>query len=157
MLVGMERDSGYMNAPLQYYTSALYSFADRLEESPSVRVQATHRDMSRSDAVRNAKAEKEAYVVWLQLRTDSLDADRSLAAAGEVFIEYSLYEPATAKLLSSGRAYQRATRKGGVIVGPSTGGTSVMQGEYMVKLAARDAAEKVLSALHLPSQRKTLP
>jgi len=158
LVVGMDRGSGFISAPLRFYQTALDACVDRLERSSAIKVVAVHRDMSRGDAVRGAKSDKESYVVWLQLRTDGFGADRGINDYGEIIIEYTLLEPRTAKQIASGRAYQRAARKGNVVLGPTrTGRTSELQAEYLLKLAAQDAADRILEALNLPAGRTTIP
>lgn len=158
LVVGIDHASGFENIPLYYYGTALRGCAERLDDSPSVKVEVAHREMNRAEAVARAKAEKEGYVVWLQLRTDSMSADRNVHNLEEIHLEYVLFAPATAKVVTSGRTYQRAYGKGPVVVGPTgSGRNNALYGEYFVKQAARDAAARVLSALHLSSGRTTLP
>ena len=158
LVVGMDRESGFIGAPFRFYQAALDACINRLERSASVKVVAVHRDMSRGDAVRGAKSDKESYVVWLQLRSDRYGADHRLNDYGELVIDYTLLEPRTAKQIASGRTYQRAARKGNIILGPTTTGrTSELQAEYLLKIAAQDAAERILEALSLPAGRTTTP
>lgn len=92
-----------------------------------------------------AKSEKEAYVVWLQLRTDSM-SNRQTADYNEIFIEYWVFAPTTAKVKTSGRTHQAASGRGGVVVIPRTR-TSLPTSELLLKQAAREAAERILAAM----------
>lgn len=158
VVVGIDRGSGFEFIPLQFYTTALYGCADRLEESPSVRVQGTIRDFTRAEAIKRAKKETEIFVVWLQLRGENLGADRNLNNINDLMLEYTIFSPSSAKVAGSGRTYPGAARVGRVIVGPQTPGrTDSIYGEYMLKQAARDAAEKILSSLQVPVKGKPLP
>lgn len=157
MVVGMERESGFMQAPLRFYQTALEACVRRLERSRAIKITAINRDMNRGDAVRGAKSDQESYVVWLQLRIDNYGADRGLEDYGEIAIEFTLLEPRTARQLVFGRTYQRAARKGNIVLGPTTGRTSQLTAEYLLKLAAEDAAERILEALSLPTGRTSIP
>lgn len=150
VILGIESDSFFV-VPLNYYSAALAGCAERLEESPSVKVSASQRHMSRSEAIKLAKSEKESYVVWLQLRADSLDADRGAANTSDVYLDYVLFAPGTAKQIAAGRTYPGSVRKGGVIANPR-GRTGNIYGEYLVKEAGREAGERILSELRLPGR-----
>lgn len=155
VLVGIDSDS-FLGIPLQYYSVAVEACAARIEASSSVQVAGQQTRVSRSEAIRRAKAEKETYVVWLQLRDDSMGADRGASSSSEIVLEYLLLAPGTAKQVTAGRTYQSATRRGGVIVNPRTTGRGTIYGEHLIKEAAREAGERILSALTLPTG-KTLP
>lgn len=150
-IIGIYRDSGFGNIPLYFSDSVLRACADRLDDYPSVEVDVAHRDVNRGEAVKRAKAEKEAYVVWMQLRADSMNANRG-SNLSDVYIEYVVFTPTTAKVATSGRTYQQAFRSGGVIGLPRT---SDATSEYSLKQAAREAAERILAAMknHIPGDR----
>jgi hypothetical protein len=157
VIVGIDRGSGFDYIPIQFYSTALYSCTDRLDESSLVRVEGSQRDFGRGEAVNRAKKEKEVYVVWLNLRGENSGADRNINNSSELILDYMVYAPTTAKVVTSGRTYQRAARVGGVVVSPPTSGRDSIYSEYMIKQAARDAAERILSALPLPPTGKTVP
>ena len=144
------------NVPLSFYDSILASCADRLQEAPSVQLNVSGRDMNRGDAIKLAKSQKEGYVALLELRSDSRGA--SNASYEELYLEYSVFAPETAKIAASGRAYQRVLKNRGVILNPRPpGGSSAVYIEQMLRQAARDAADKILSALHLVLPDNTIP
>lgn len=156
VVVGIDSDS-FFGIPLQYYDVALDACAARIGRSPLVTVAGRQTRMARSEAIRQAKAEKESYVVWLQLRGDSMDADRSVHNLTEILLDYVMFAPVTAKQVTAGRTYQNANSKGRVIVNPrTTPRTGDVYGEYLIREAAREAGERILSALHVPTGR-TLP
>jgi hypothetical protein len=88
-------------------------------------------------------------VVWLQLRTDGVNNNTSVSDLGAISIDFTVYEPVTAKVKAQGTCYQGAYRNGGVVLGPKTGGTNAALAESRLKDSARDAAERILRALHI--------
>ena len=120
------------------------SLADRLAKAPGIQVGATQSDMSHIDAIRKAKAEKEGYVVWIQLEVDTMGSNTgNNGNLDNIVVEYTVFAPITAKVAMSGRAYQR--RKG-TILGP---GTSSVYGDRYLNQAAQDAADKILAHFQL--------
>jgi hypothetical protein len=157
LIVGIDARDSFANIPLYFYDTVLQSCAERLRHEPSVAVEVGSRDVNRGDAVKRAKAEKEGYVVLLQLRVDSIGSSSGNADLSRVYIEYFVFAPMTAKQVISGSAYQQAYRTGGVILGPTSSG-GVAYTEYRLKQAARDAAERILHGLHIsPPPGVTLP
>lgn len=158
VIVGIDRGNGFEFIPLQYYSVALYGCSDRLDESALVRVNGTLQDFSRGEAINRAKKEKETYVVWLNLRGENSGVERTSNNRNELILDYTVFAPTTAKVVTSGRTYQRAARVGGVVVSPPTSGrTDSIYTEYMVKQAAQDAAERIISKLDVPPSGKKLP
>lgn len=151
-IVGIDRVANFSNIPMYLYDSVLRACAERLDDSPSVKVDIANREMNRGEAVKRAKAETHSHIVWIQLRFDNArglsDADLS-----EVYIDYWVFAPTTAKMITNGRSYQQVYRGGGVIVMPRPGGrASLPYTEQLLKQAARDAAERILSAMDLPGR-----
>ncbi|MDQ5844823.1 MAG: hypothetical protein M3539_05955 [Acidobacteriota bacterium] len=144
LVVGMERYYGLTS------NDVLNSCVDRLDDNRAVKVVTATGDMSRGDAIKRAKAEAEAYVVWLQLETDSMSGDNNTR---NYFLEYSVFAPGTAKLTTSGRTYSQASRKI-MIPNPRRSG---IYGDYQLQQAAREAADRILSALQHPLPPRTLP
>lgn len=152
-VVGIDREAGFAVIPMYFYDSVLRACADRLDDSASVKVTVANREMNRGEAIKRAKAETESHLVWMQLR---LDTGRGMSDADlrEIYIDYWVFAPTTAKMVTNGRSYQQMYRGGGVIVMPSPRGrASVPYTEQMLKQAARDAAERILSAMNLPTRR----
>src|SRR5687768_10214438 len=147
-VIGMDRYGDFPRIPLHYLSAVLNSCARRLDEPVTVEVVTATRDMSRSDAILRAKAEKEAHVVWLELQAETLSArSRPNEDPLNVTIEYSVFAPITAKRVTSGRAYPSAYRNRGVIVSPRTGG--IYGGDYQLNKAAEEAADQILEHFHL--------
>jgi len=135
---------------LYYYQTVLLSCANRLDDATAVKADVVHGEMSRSDAITRARAEKETYVVWLQLRSENINNQPgTVDRVKDIYLEFSVFAPATAKRVVSGHTYQGA-RKRGVVVGPPPSGRgSGVYSEYLLKQAAREAAERILDAMKI--------
>lgn len=149
LIVGMDRSGTFSVIPMYLYDSVLRACVERLDDSPSVEVDLASRDMHRGDAIKRAKAETDSHVVLMQLKTDgSIGREEDLR---DVYVEYWVFAPTTAKVVSNGRTYQQIARAGGVIMMPRPGGRgSLPYTEQLLRQAGRDAAERILSSLHLP-------
>jgi hypothetical protein len=146
-IIGMDTLADYSRIPLYVSGAVLRTCASRLDEPASVEVETVNNNMSRADAVRRAKSEKEAQVVWIRLRANTLSGEtRPNDNPYNVYIEYSVFAPTTAKQVASGNAFPGAYRNGGVIVSP---GTSGMTGDYALNQAAKDVADKILNHFHI--------
>ena len=143
-IVAMEKFGEVSRVSLYTYSGVLHSCADRLNSSGSVKAEATSSDMSRGDAVRQAKAEKEAYVVWLQLRTTNYGRPSVYDDPNQVYVQYTVLAPVTAKQVTSGNTYPEAYRNSRGRVP-----TSTTAGDYYLNQAARGAAERILDHFHL--------
>jgi hypothetical protein len=148
-ILGVYRD-GFSNIPLSYYTSVAQACAERLDQGPSVKVDFASKDMTRSDAVNSARAEKEGFVVWLQLKVENMDGDQIANNLRQVYVEYTVFAATTAKTVAYGHTYQQGYRKGGVVVDRpgSTRGNPVYN-EYLLEKAGGEAAERILDALKI--------
>lgn len=152
LIVGMDRSGTFSIIPMYLYDSVLRACVERLDDSPSVKVDLASRDMHRGDAIKRAKAETDSHIVLMQLKTDgSIGREEDLR---DVYVEYWVFAPATAKVVTNGRTYQQIARAGGVIMMPRPGGRgSLPYTEQLLRQAGRDAAERILSALHLPGRK----
>ncbi len=151
-IVGIDRVANFTNIPMYLYDSVLRACGERLDDSPSVKVDIAHREMNRGEAVKRAKAETDSHIVWIQLRFDNARGlgDEDLS---DIYIDYWVFAPTTAKIITNGRSYQQASRGGGVIVMPRPGGrASLPYTEQLLKQAARGSAERILSAMDLPGR-----
>jgi hypothetical protein len=154
LIVGMDRGGDFASVPMYFYDTVLRACAERLDASPSVDVDVASRDLNRGEAIKRAKAETDSHVVLMQVRFDSpMGRNEDFT---DLFIEYWVFAPTTAKVVTSGRTYQQIGRAGGIIMMPTPGGrASVPYAEQLLKQAARDAADRILSAMHLPG--RTVP
>jgi hypothetical protein len=149
-IVGMEKFGDFSRISLDAYSGVLRSCADRLDDSSLVKAETTSREMSRADAVRQAKSEQRAYVVWLQLRANNFSGQTSVYdEPNNAYVQYAVFAPTTAKQVTSGNIYPDAYRNKRVRVP-----TSTTQGDYYLNQAARGAANRILDHFHLrlPSQ-----
>lgn len=153
-LIGLDRRDGFANIPSYAYDGVLRSFADRMADSPSVHVGGTQIEMGRGDAIQKAKAEKEGYIVWLQLRVDTMRGDnRNTGNLDDFVIEYSVFAPTTAKLATSGRTYPGSQRNRGIL-SPRTSG---IYGDRYLNQAAQEAADRILAHFHIRARPIRLP
>jgi len=156
LVVGIERDS-FSHAALFYDGVVLRGCADRLRES-SATVDVSEKDINRGEAVKRAKASKDAFVVLLKIGPNNVGVERGNPNLDELYVEYVVFAPTTAKVAASGRSYQRALRKGPVVVGPTTSGrNNSLYTEQLLRQAAEDAAERILHALHISLPGTTVP
>src|SRR4030095_4566273 len=70
-IVAIDKTGDFSRVPLNALSGVIRNCADRLNDSQKVQAGVTTKDMSRSDAVHQAKAETEAYMVWIQLRPNN--------------------------------------------------------------------------------------
>jgi hypothetical protein len=150
-IVGMDRYLDLSTIPVGYYDAVTQSCADRLDDGTSAKVNILHDELSRSDAVNRAKAEKEGFVVWLQFKVETLMADPIIVNdLSKIYIEYSVFAAVTAKRVAFGHAYPRRAATGPIVVKPpaSVRG-SVAYNEIVLKEAAREAAEGILNQLKI--------
>lgn len=145
-IIGSDRFGTYDNYPISYYEAAMIGCADRLRSGSSAAVSISQNNMNRGEAIKKAKAETKTYVVWMRLVLDQMTA-RSL---DDLEIEFVVFAPQTAKVLTNGRSYLNVNRKGPIIVGPSSrGSTGALYREELIRRAGEDAAERILKALNL--------
>jgi hypothetical protein len=142
LVVGMQHTNLFDNARIANAGGALLALEDRLDDHSGVKVSHVWGDMTRSDAIRRAKSEKEAYVVLLELSLNRMAG----ASDGEMRLSYWVFSPVTAKIKASGTTYPQMYRNRGVILNPRTAN---IYGDYQVQEASRDAAERILKAFHL--------
>ena len=152
-MVGIDSSDSFSNLPLYFNDTVLRSCAQRLNDS-SAKADVADRSMNRGEAVKKAKDEKEAYVVLLQLKYDNMS--NSSNTIYDLIVEYVVFAPTTAKIVTSGRAYLGANQKGAVIP-RTTGGTTAMYTELLLKRAGEEAAERILHALHVGILPPNLP
>ena len=151
-IVGLDKYGDFSRISLSDYSGVLRSCAQRLNESRVVKADVESHDLSRAAAIQKAKGEKEAYVVWLQLRPNNASVRTgSNDDPYNVFIEYSVFAPITAKQVTSGNTFPEAYRRTPVRIP-----TSPTVGNYYLNQAARGAAERILDHFHVGA-RGTLP
>lgn len=144
-IVGIDRYGSFQRLPLNTYTGIVRNCAERLDEPETVKVDVTQQEMTFGEALRRAKAEKDAYVVWLRIRPDTMGDDSGSGGDfNQVYIEYTVFAPATAKQVTTGHAYPGAYKNSTVILKP-TG----VNGDRYYNQAAKDVADKILNHFHV--------
>jgi hypothetical protein len=144
-IVGIDKFGDISRVSLNAFTGVVRNCADRLDDASQVKADVATRDLTRADAIRQAKAEKEAYVVWLQLRATSVGGTSGpYDNPNEAYVEYSVFAPTTAKQVTSGNVYAAAYRNKQIRVP-----TSSTNGDYYLNQAARGAAERILDHFHI--------
>lgn len=146
-IIGMDRFGDFSRIPLHASSGVLRTCAGRLDEPESVDVEILAHDIGHARATQRAKSEKEAYVVWLRLVPHTFSGR---AGANDdpynVYIEYIVLAPTTAKQVASGNVFPGAYRNRGVIVSPKTSGIA---GDYQLNQAAKATAERILDHFHI--------
>jgi hypothetical protein len=147
--VGTDRNHSYNYYPSSYYDAVLSGCAEVLQHS-SADVDVTQRDLPRAEAIKKAKESTKTYTVLLQLSEQTLSGVPNNQRSDQIELEYVVFAPGTGKIVTSGRTYQNANRKGPVVLGPTGGGsTSGLYREALLKRAGEDAGDRILHALHL--------
>lgn len=144
-LVGLDKYGDSYGISLYDYDGVLRSCAGRLNDSSAIKADIATRDMSRGDAIRQAKAEQQTYIVWIQLRSNTFSGQTGgNNDPNSVYIQYSVFAPVTAKQVTSGNTYPEAYRRTTVRV-PSLPSS----GNYYLNQAARAAADRILDHFHV--------
>lgn len=143
-----ERDS-FMNIPLYLIETIRNVFVQRIGQASDINV-ASGPETHRSEAIKRAKAEESVYVVLLQLDSqyDSPRTGMGRVDESKLLIRYSVFAPVTGRTKAEGIVYQQQYRvgRGGIGI-PSRQRNNPLYSDYLLKEAARDAADRVLEAL----------
>jgi hypothetical protein len=145
-IIGSDSFGTYETLPLTYYEAVMVGCADRLRSSSSAHVTIARENMNRGEAIKKAKGETKTYVVLIKLVLDRMYAK----SYNDLEVEYVVFTPQTAKVVTSGRTYLNVNRKGPVVVGPTRRETtSALYREQLLRQAGEDAGERILKALNL--------
>lgn len=139
-LVGSDRQ-GAFNIPFTYYDAAVRGCADRLRARSSADVDIAERELSRGDAIKKAKSDTKTYVVLIGLSFDSMARSQD-----DLTVDFVVFAPETAKVVTTGRSYLNSQRTGPVVVGRGGG---VIYREQMFRYAGEDAADRILKAMKM--------
>jgi len=143
--VGADRNDSYAMLSYAYYDWVVRGCADRLRAGSSAGVDITDKSFSRGEAIKKAKAESRSYVVLLNLKFNNMARQYE-----ELILEFIVFAPGTAKIVTQGNSYPNANRSGPLIVGPSSRGpSSELYRERLLRQAGEDAGNRILKALHL--------
>ena len=141
--IGANRYISDASYPYSYYDAVIRGCAERLRTASSASVDVTDKDLSRGEAIKKAKSESKSYVILL-----TLSLDTPARSYDDLILEYVVFTPGTAKVLTSGRTYQNTNRKGPIVVGPTSRGSGLYR-EQLLQQLGEDAGERILKALHL--------
>ena len=126
---------------------------DRLKKSPLLEVSAGDQ-ANHAQAVNLAKAETEAYIVWLQLEEDPMakpDQAGRHQPAGQVRINFSILEPVTGKTKYSSTIFLAQTTRGvGLGRIESACYPGVRKDDYLLLQASFEAAARIMDYLKVP-------
>src|SRR5689334_21683855 len=145
-IIGADRFS-MDSYPLSYFDAVMSGCASRLRNNSSASVTVAQEDMSRGAAIKKAKAETNAttYVVLFKLKLEEPARSYDDLAA-----DFTVFAPQTAKVVTFGTAYQNANRRGPIVVGPNSRGSSgALYREDLLKRIGEDAGDRILKALNL--------
>ncbi len=143
--IGADRNDSFAMLPFTYHDSVVRGCADRLRGGSSAGVEVTDKSFSRGEAIKKAKAESRSYVVLLNLKFNNMAREYE-----ELILEFIVFAPGTAKIVTQGHSYPNANRSGPVVVGPSSRGpSSEIYRERLLRQTGEDAANRILKALHL--------
>ena len=141
--VGADRTDSFANFPFSYYDAVVRGCADRLRSGSSAAVDVTDGSLSRGDAIKKAKADARTYVVLLTLKYDTM-----ARTSDEMILEFVVFAPGTAKVMTNGRSYTNSSRAGPLSI-PRGGSPVGLYREQLLKLAGEDAGNRILKSLHL--------
>ena len=142
--LGVDRYSTDINLPFSYYDAALRGCAERMRAGSSAIVDVAGKDITRGDAIKRAKSETKSFVVHLTLVYDTMGR-----RADELILEYAVFAPVTAKIVTSGRAYMTGRRAGPVVIQPPNTRDGAIYREETLRLMGEDVGERILKAMHL--------
>jgi hypothetical protein len=144
-IIGADRYMNMNGFPLSYSDAVMAGCAGRLQSASSATVDVAQADMNRGAAIKKAKAETTTYVVLVQLKLD-----QPARSYDDIVVDFTVFAPQTAKVVTFGTAYQNVNRSGPIVVGPNSRGSSgAMYREELLKRAGEDVAARILKALNL--------
>jgi hypothetical protein len=159
LLVSIEDRDQFSNIPYYLADTTLDACIDRLRDASEISVSSSTRGMSRADVNRRAKAEKEIYVVWLQIVSDLPDSAKpSKKVPADLYVRYTIFEPSTARVIAEGRTQKSTYRMSESGVSSQTSSrNSPVYSEYALKKAAGEAAELVMRAFEITPPEQRVP
>jgi hypothetical protein len=151
LLVGITGRSTSGRISNYLYDEVLDDCIRRLGEAEIVFPTSAGNDMMRADAVKAARQETVRYVVLLEIGSEYVDAGREATTNDELYVAFTIFEPETAKLKRAGRGHQHIYQTGRTGVSRPPNGNPVYS-EYALRQAAREAADKILSAFDIKAR-----
>ena len=150
LLVGINRAGAFTITPYYVYDTVLADCIKRLGDAEIVFANSGGNEMNRSAAIKAAKEETTRWVVSLELKSLFAESGRQIKPdQDELYVEYTVVEPVTGKIKSSGRTQRHIYQsgRGGSSLPTTKGGPNYS--EYSIKQAALEAADKILAAFDI--------
>lgn len=143
-----DRGDAFASYPITFLEAATVGCADRLRERTAASVDVSGNDTTRGEAITKAKAARRTFVVLISLVEDRMSGGNN-SQYRELEVDYVVFAPETAKVLTSGRTYEYSGRKGPLSIPRSRGATLPTYREQMLARAGQDAADRIIKALNL--------
>jgi hypothetical protein len=131
--------------------------AARLQKSQALKVNPSRTEVTRKEAMDQAKASEDLYVLWLEANFErfNMGSNSTYNSYNDVSVDYFLFAPKTGDRKSWGKIYLRpytptATSGGAQIPVPVPSNRVPI--EYLIRQAGEDIADRVLSSLNLRAQ-----
>ena len=159
LLVAVEDHNPLSNMPYYLSDTVLDNCVRHLNDAADINATTAQRGMTRGDAINRAKAaDKNSFVVWLQIDSDAMASGRqSKNGPDELYVRYTIFEPGTAKVKQWGRTHQSIYKTGRGGVSGTSSKSSPLYSEYALKQAAREAAERILEAFDITLHDMRIP
>jgi hypothetical protein len=145
-ILGADSFTGLDSYPLSYYDAVMAGCAGRLRAASSATVDVAQGQVSRGEAIKKAKAQETGYVVLFKFKLDEMTA----RSYDDLEVEFTVFAPQTAKVVTFGTGYQNVNRSGPIVAGPKSRGSSgALYREEFLKRVGEDVADRILKALNL--------
>jgi hypothetical protein len=149
LIIGGDRLSTSIDIPLGSLDLVINSCIEKLEKASSLVATSGGDNMNRKDAIDKAKKQEKAYVVWLDLKVESYNSDSS-----GFILEYSVFEPQTAKLKTSGHVYldRAQIRNGRVGVGLPPSASRRLSLDYLMRQGGENVADRLIDIFQVSAR-----
>jgi hypothetical protein len=145
LLLAMDQPNVFDNPPSYIYGIVFEACVERLNHAREVALIPVTERLSRHDAIKMAKLQKEKFVVWLEVGNNASETGRAAAEdVTEFFVGYMILEPETAKVKKGGRQRHRTDQaENGEILRPGSP-RGLRNAERVYKEAGYAVAERIL-------------
>jgi len=150
LIVGIDTANPTTTIPYYLADTVLDECIRRLGEASDVVVRPAGQHLTRGEAAKLAKSDKDRYVVWLELGNDLAGtSSQNRNGPNELWVNYVILEPGTAKTKQAGKTYHSIYKVDNVGVSGPSSRQSPVYSDYAVKQSAREAADKILEAFDI--------
>lgn len=143
LLVAADRSGSFSSIPITFYDAVVRGCSERMRRVSTVAVEVAQRDLTRGEAIKKAKDDA-SYVVLLTLAYDAMARSQD-----DIVVEFVVFMPETAKVLTTGRSYLNSNRAGPLIVNQPSRLPGGLYKEELFRLAGEDAANRILKKMNL--------